>query len=238
VMSTTAELNPTDSDQDSQVDTGVVKVWASEIVSSYIPACSDTAVNMYIELVQNGSSTFDGDEMPYIELGCSHIGVQTAAVWVESKPGGTADYCEVLLIVQDNASACSDASSTVVSAGTEVKGEKVQRESMQEEEESNESVVLKLPPKKITQAGFYLYQNEPNPFSENTKIGFDLPEGMEASITVYDLTGRVLKSIEGDYVKGHNEVSLDQKEVPVSGVLYYQLDTEDFTATRKMVVIE
>jgi len=67
---------------------------------------------------------------------------------------------------------------------------------------------------------------------------FDLPEGMEASITVYDVTGRVLKTIEADFVKGYNEVSLEQKEVPVSGVLYYQLDTQGYTTTRKMIVMD
>jgi hypothetical protein len=61
---------------------------------------------------------------------------------------------------------------------------------------------------------------------------------MHSSITLYDMTGRVVKFIEGDFVKGYNEVGLDQKEVPVSGVLYYQLDTEEYTATRRMVVIE
>jgi len=88
------------------------------------------------------------------------------------------------------------------------------------------------------QAGFALYQNEPNPFRETTVIGFSLPEAMSASLTVYGVTGKVLKSIEGDFVKGYNNVSLEQKEVSRSGVLYYQLDTEEFTATRKMIVIE
>jgi len=87
------------------------------------------------------------------------------------------------------------------------------------------------------EAGFALYQNEPNPFKESTVIGFSLPESMSANLTVYDVTGKVLKSIEGDFVKGYNQVSLDQKEVSTSGVLYYQLDTEDYTATRKMIII-
>ncbi len=88
------------------------------------------------------------------------------------------------------------------------------------------------------QTGFALYQNEPNPFRETTLIGFNLPEAMSATITVYDVTGKVLKIVEGDYAKGYNNVNLTRSDFKVNGVLYYQLDTEAFTATKKMIVIE
>jgi hypothetical protein len=89
-----------------------------------------------------------------------------------------------------------------------------------------------------TENTFVLHQNRPNPFRDNTSIGFMLPESMSATLTVYDISGKVIKMIEGEYIKGYNEVSLKQSELNVSGVLYYQLDTEMHTATRKMVVIE
>ena len=88
------------------------------------------------------------------------------------------------------------------------------------------------------ETGFALYQNEPNPFKEVTQVGFNLPESMSATLTVYDVTGKVLKVVEGDYVKGYNQVSLKKADLKVTGVLYYQLDTEAFTATKKMIVIE
>ena len=86
------------------------------------------------------------------------------------------------------------------------------------------------------ETGFALYQNEPNPFKEVTQVGFNLPESMSATLTVYDVTGKVLKVVEGDYVKGYNQVSLKKSDLKVAGVLYYQLDTEAFTATKKMIV--
>jgi len=90
----------------------------------------------------------------------------------------------------------------------------------------------------VVETGFALYQNEPNPFKETTQVGFNLPESMSATLTVYDVTGKVLKVVDGDYVKGYNQVSLKKADLKVTGVLYYQLDTEAFTATKKMIVIE
>jgi hypothetical protein len=90
----------------------------------------------------------------------------------------------------------------------------------------------------VVETGFALYQNEPNPFRETTQVGFNLPEALSATLTVYDVTGKVLKIVEGDYVKGYNLVSLKKSDLKVTGVLYYQLDTEAFTATKKMIVIE
>jgi hypothetical protein len=90
----------------------------------------------------------------------------------------------------------------------------------------------------LAETGFALYQNEPNPFKETTTVGFNLPASMSASVTVYDVTGKVLKVVDGDYVKGYNEVTFKRSDLNTTGVLYYQLDTEAFTATKKMIVIE
>nr|MBX2814634.1 T9SS type A sorting domain-containing protein [Saprospiraceae bacterium] len=85
---------------------------------------------------------------------------------------------------------------------------------------------------------FELYQNRPNPFNGETTIGFRLPEAMHAQITVYDVSGRVIRTYEGDYAKGYNQITVDQSQLATKGILYYQLDTEQFTATRRMILIE
>lgn len=82
---------------------------------------------------------------------------------------------------------------------------------------------------------FELMQNKPNPFQETTMIGFRLPAAGKATLTVYDLSGKVLKVISNDFVKGYNEVNLHQSELGASGVLFYQLETTTQTATRRMV---
>jgi subtilisin-like proprotein convertase family protein len=85
---------------------------------------------------------------------------------------------------------------------------------------------------------FELLQNQPNPFKAETTIGFTLPYNTFASIEITDATGRLLKVIEGDFVKGYNEVTLTKNELSAAGVLYYQLETTEFTATRKMIIID
>ncbi len=104
---------------------------------------------------------------------------------------------------------------------------------------SNELLGVALEFERSSEANdFALYQNRPNPFKEATSIGFDLPTATAATLTVFDVTGKVVKVVEGDYTKGYNEVELLRSDVTVPGVLYYQLDSETFTATRKMIVID
>ncbi len=86
-------------------------------------------------------------------------------------------------------------------------------------------------------SSFALYQNKPNPFSNTTIIGFQLPKDGPVQLTVYDMSGKVLKVIEGTYSKGYNEIQIDQRELNATGVLYYQLDADKNTATRKMVLL-
>jgi hypothetical protein len=85
---------------------------------------------------------------------------------------------------------------------------------------------------------FALFQNEPNPFEGATVIGFTLPEAMPATLTVYDVTGKVVHMIEGSYAQGYNEVKVSRKDLATTGVMYYRLDATDFTATKKMIVID
>ncbi|MBK8490769.1 MAG: T9SS type A sorting domain-containing protein [Saprospirales bacterium] len=88
--------------------------------------------------------------------------------------------------------------------------------------------------------GFALYQNVPNPFKGETVIGFTLPEASTATLTVMDVSGKVLATVAGEYAKGYNEVRLGSGErfFAPTGVLYYQLDTPTHSATKKMVIIE
>jgi len=85
---------------------------------------------------------------------------------------------------------------------------------------------------------FELYQNYPNPFSEKTLISFLLPEAARATVRIQDLNGRVLKAIERDFDRGYNELRIERHELPARGVLYYSLETGDYYATRKMIVLE
>lgn len=90
----------------------------------------------------------------------------------------------------------------------------------------------------VSAATYELFQNEPNPFANETKISFSLPEAMNATIRVFDVTGKVVRLIEGDFAKGLNNVIVKKSDLPNAGVLYYQLEAGDFKATKKMVIID
>jgi hypothetical protein len=85
-------------------------------------------------------------------------------------------------------------------------------------------------------ADYVLYQNVPNPFNGQTTIGFDLAKAGQASLTIMTIDGQTVKSITGDFAAGYNEVII--KDLNAVGVLYYSLESGDFTATKKMIVIE
>src|SRR5690606_21938244 len=88
----------------------------------------------------------------------------------------------------------------------------------------------------IGRKDFTLYQNYPNPYEGYTVIGFDLPKRTNVRLTIYDVTGKVLRVITGEYNQGHNEIKLTESDLETTGVLYYQMDTDKDSATKKMVV--
>ena len=85
---------------------------------------------------------------------------------------------------------------------------------------------------------FSLSQNEPNPFKSVTNIMFTLPTSGEAEIIVYDVAGKVLKRIVNIYPQGINVVTLDRNDLGSSGVLFYKLEAGDFSASRKMIILD
>jgi hypothetical protein len=88
-----------------------------------------------------------------------------------------------------------------------------------------------------TQGGFELFQNSPNPFKENTRISFNLPEAMNASISIHDVTGKVVKYMDVNGVKGLNTIELNQMDLS-AGVMYYTFQAGAYKQTKKMVIIE
>lgn len=85
---------------------------------------------------------------------------------------------------------------------------------------------------------FALSQNTPNPFTGETVIRFNLPEAGNATLKVLDVQGKVLISKSGDFAKGVHQFEINSKQLGTTGVLYYQLESADNVATKKMIVLE
>jgi len=100
------------------------------------------------------------------------------------------------------------------------------------------NVALKFNGSANVSNGFELKQNTPNPFNGETVINFNIPKATAATLTISDVNGRVLKSIRANYAKGANQVIIKGADLNATGVLYYTLEADEFTATKKMIIVE
>lgn len=87
------------------------------------------------------------------------------------------------------------------------------------------------------QEGIELYQNRPNPFTTETAIGFRLPKSGPATLSVFSLSGKLAYRQEAYFEQGYHEVMLSAESLPGGGVFYYQLETANQTAARKMIIL-
>ena len=84
---------------------------------------------------------------------------------------------------------------------------------------------------------FILYPNSPNPFNESTSINFYLQEEDNIEITVFDITGKLLKTHNSFYSKGKQSFTLEKEVSFSSGVLYYHVKTSKHQASGKMILL-
>ena len=105
--------------------------------------------------------------------------------------------------------------------------------------EGEQIKVVSIGLKERAREDYVLRQNEPNPFKDMTSIAWNMAEDGQATITVFDLSGRVLKQITGEYTRGEHTISLNKADLSgLSGVLYYKLEVDNFTDTKKMILID
>ena len=93
-----------------------------------------------------------------------------------------------------------------------------------------------------------LLPNYPNPFNPETWIPYQLSEGSSVTVKIYDVSGSLVRTIEvglkpmgyyltherAVYWDGHNESG----EPVSSGVYFYTLNADDYTETRRMVIVK
>ena len=92
----------------------------------------------------------------------------------------------------------------------------------------------------VTPLNFELQQNYPNPFNPETRIAFTLPQTVNVSIQIYDVAGRLVRTlVDGQVQAGHHQVTWkgrnDQGVIVSSGVYMYQIKTAEHLEIRKLV---
>ena len=84
---------------------------------------------------------------------------------------------------------------------------------------------------------FEVFQNKPNPFSDQTSIGFYLPNSSYVAFTLMDVTGTVIHQSSTTYEKGKHELLIDRQLLPMNGVFYYHIETALGRVTKSMLVV-
>ena len=90
---------------------------------------------------------------------------------------------------------------------------------------------------------FALAQNYPNPFNPNTTISFSLAEESIVNLSVYDLSGKLIKEIANSKMTiGNYSIEWDSKDANGAkvgaGVYIYKLQTDKFSESRKMILLK
>ena len=93
-----------------------------------------------------------------------------------------------------------------------------------------------------------LLSNYPNPFNPETWIPYRLAEDAFVTLTIYDLNGRVVRTLDvghriaAVYENRSKAIHWDGRnnvgERVASGIYFYILTTGDFSATRRMVILK
>ena len=92
-------------------------------------------------------------------------------------------------------------------------------------------------------AAYELGQNYPNPFNPATSIRLSIPEAGVVRLQVYDVTGRVVRTlVDGATGAGRVLVAWDGTDETgrrvASGVYFYRLEASGATLTRKMMLLK
>lgn len=86
---------------------------------------------------------------------------------------------------------------------------------------------------------FTLDQNYPNPFNPSTAIRFTLPQAGDVTLIVYNTLGQNVATLVNNqrFVQGSHTVSFDASGLS-SGVYLYRVESGNYSATRKMILMK
>jgi hypothetical protein len=97
-----------------------------------------------------------------------------------------------------------------------------------------------VPVREVSNApeSFTLYQNYPNPFNARTIIEYILPSRARLRLRVLDILGRVVSELvpHEEQDPGSYQIAFDASAFS-SGVYFYQLDSDTYRQTKRMVLL-
>ncbi|WKZ68772.1 MAG: YCF48-related protein [Melioribacteraceae bacterium] len=85
---------------------------------------------------------------------------------------------------------------------------------------------------------YKLFQNYPNPFNPSTQIKFAIPQAGIVTVKVYDIIGREVTTLVNDNLNsGIHEVVFNANNLS-SGIYFVRMTSQNFTSTKKIMVIK
>jgi hypothetical protein len=85
---------------------------------------------------------------------------------------------------------------------------------------------------------YALYQNYPNPFNPETSIQFDLKESGRVELKIFNLMGQEIMTLLNQQMPaGSHRITFAADNLP-TGVYIYVLKTNNFTASKKMIIMK
>ncbi len=82
----------------------------------------------------------------------------------------------------------------------------------------------------------FAISNHPNPFNPQTTITFQLPEAQQVVLSVFDISGRQIETLLEEYLTaGQHTINFRANNLP-SGLYFYRLKSDRYSAVGKMVL--
>ena len=95
--------------------------------------------------------------------------------------------------------------------------------------------VLSSSYEEILANGMKLWQNVPNPASENTMVEYEIPTAGKIRFEIVDVLGQSVKVIEEKAVAGRHTIDFDANKL-AAGIYYYSLEFDGYRLTKKMII--
>ena len=186
-------------------ENGDATLYAENLNDGSFDNCNnDEFLNLLMQSVGSSTNTAS-DQVDLLHFGCSDIGTQIIELVVEDNHGNSA-VCETVITVLDPSNFCVSTASIGHSELLDIK----------------------------RNSDFQLFQNTPNPVYTSTKIVFYLPTDNSATLSITDVSGKILTVIDKEFYKGYNELNINRGELNSSGILFYSLESDGQIVTKQM----
>nr|MDA3814595.1 PKD domain-containing protein [Candidatus Cloacimonadota bacterium] len=195
--------------------------WGINVISDNLPPIADAGVDQYVDsgdIVQlDGSDSYDpeGEDLTYHWIVPEEIVLSDSTIsdptFIAPEVTGEVEY-HILLIVYDG-ELNSEPDEVIITV--------------------NGNTIIDDPV--IIPEFTELYSNYPNPFNPTTTIKFNVQDNETATLIIFNLKGQIVEN--SNFTSGTHNFEWDAQKVS-SGVYFYQLKSNSYSSTKKMILLK